>query len=167
MGMLYKTQCMLDESLTAMERLSLTEQAIEFLEQALAVRIAELGNEHPHSVASQSALGSTIASQLTCCSIATNQARTRVQTIENDGNEMARGRTTLTTSTRNCDSKSTRHSTRRRPCQEYAYKNITTTSAAAAAQNLAVILKTRATLATPMDEDLLQEAKLLYEQALL
>lgn len=48
-----------------------------------------------------------------------------------------------------------------------AFKNITTLSAASAAQNLAVVLKTRATLSSPTNESLLEEAKKLYEQTAL
>lgn len=164
-GILYKTQCMLDESLSAMERLSLTEQAIEFLEQALTVRVAELGKEHPHSVASQSALGSTIASQLLAAQLQqtkdNQEYKPSKMTVQRWQAAEQHLRQALDIAIQN--PRGTRLDENH---AKNAYKNITTTSAAAAAQNLAVILKTRATIATPMDEDMLQEAKLLYEQAL-
>lgn len=47
LGILLKTQVTLDESLTAMERLSLTEEAIQHLEEAYNIRTVELGEEHP------------------------------------------------------------------------------------------------------------------------
>lgn len=64
LGNLNKTQVHFDTSLKATERLSLVEAAMDYLEEAYAIRIAELGIEHPHTVATRSAIGSTLAAQV-------------------------------------------------------------------------------------------------------
>mmetsp|Transcript_19298 Transcript_19298/g.41976 ORF Transcript_19298/g.41976 Transcript_19298/m.41976 type:complete len:558 (+) Transcript_19298:178-1851(+) len=64
LGNLNKSQVHFDVSLKATERLSLVEAAMEYLEESYAVRIAELGMEHPHTVATRSAIGSTLAAQV-------------------------------------------------------------------------------------------------------
>ena len=64
LGNLNKTQVHFDASLKATERLSLVEAAMDYLEEAYAIRIAELGAEHPHTVATRSAIGSTLAAQV-------------------------------------------------------------------------------------------------------
>jgi len=64
LGNLNKSQVHFDASLKATERLSLVEAAMEYLEEAYAIRIAELGVEHPHTIATRSAIGSTLAAQV-------------------------------------------------------------------------------------------------------
>jgi len=64
LGSLNKSQIHFDTTLKATERLSLVENALEYLEEALEVRSAELGPEHPHTVATKSAIGSTLAAQV-------------------------------------------------------------------------------------------------------
>jgi hypothetical protein len=64
LGNLNKSQVHFDASLKATERLSLVEAAMEYLEEAYAIRVAELGAEHPHTVATRSAIGSTLAAQV-------------------------------------------------------------------------------------------------------
>lgn len=64
LGNLNKSQVHFDASLKATERLTLVEAAMEYLEEAYAIRIAELGAEHPHTVATRSAIGSTLAAQV-------------------------------------------------------------------------------------------------------
>eukprot|EP00536_Pseudo-nitzschia_multiseries_P004419 jgi/Psemu1/64621/estExt_Genemark1.C_730055 len=64
LGNLNKSQVHFDASLKATDRLSLVEAAMEYLEEAYAIRIAELGAEHPHTVATRSAIGSTLAAQV-------------------------------------------------------------------------------------------------------
>lgn len=64
LGNLNKSQVHFDASLKATERLSLVEKAMEYLEEAYSIRIAELGAEHPHSIATRSAIGSTLAAQV-------------------------------------------------------------------------------------------------------
>jgi tetratricopeptide (TPR) repeat protein len=161
LGTLQRTQVALDEELTAMERLTLTEEAVEFLEEAWLIRKVELGLEHPHTVASRSALGSTIASQLLASQAQQVQKKEpfKLSKMTLQRWEVAEQhlRSSLETATTN---------PRGTQIEDTAYRNITTLSAAAAAQSLAVILKTRAALESPMDEDSLAEAKQLYEQAL-
>jgi tetratricopeptide (TPR) repeat protein len=178
LGTLLKTQVTLDEELTAMERLSLTEEAIQHLEESYNIRKVELGEEHPHTVASQSALGSTIASQILALQ-AQQQQQQSDTTIQQDGNESNEWKPSKMTQKRmemaeqylkQALETATANPRGNRLQDEHAknaYKNITTLSAAAAAQNLAVILKTRATLSSPTtNEEMLLEAKQLYEQAL-
>jgi tetratricopeptide (TPR) repeat protein len=176
LGTLQSTQVTMDEELTAMERLTLTEEAVEYLEEAWHIRKVELGEEHAHTVASRSALGSTIASQLVAqqaqqvkkkepfpppsfskltrkrWEVAEQHLRESLQTATAN----PRGAQIVVLDNNDDDTKQ----------QAAAFRNITTLSAAAAAQSLAVILKTRAILQTPMDQDALEEAKQLYEQAL-
>ena len=166
LGILHKTQVAFDEELSALERLSLTEEAIELLEQALQIRHVELGPEHPHTVASQSALGSTIASQLLALqsqqqqnSDENTQWKPSKMTLQQWEAAERHLRDALETAT------SQPRGTRLQDDKE-AYRNISTLSAAAAAQNLAVILKTRATLSSPFHEEFLEEAKQLYKRAL-
>jgi len=64
LGNLNKSQVHFDTSLKATERLSLVEAAMEYLEEAYAIRMAELGAEHPHTIATRSAIGSTLAAQV-------------------------------------------------------------------------------------------------------
>jgi hypothetical protein len=64
LGNLNKSQVHFDASLKATERLSLVEAAMEYLEEAYAIRVAELGAEHPHTIATRSAIGSTLAAQV-------------------------------------------------------------------------------------------------------
>ena len=64
LGNLNKSQVHFDDSLKATERLSLVEAAMEYLEEAYAIRVAELGAEHPHTIATRSAIGSTLAAQV-------------------------------------------------------------------------------------------------------
>ncbi|KAL3789015.1 hypothetical protein ACHAW5_009169 [Stephanodiscus triporus] len=47
--------------LSAMERMRLNESAIEYLDEAYRIRLAELGRDHPHTVSSRSQLGSVMA----------------------------------------------------------------------------------------------------------
>lgn len=64
LGNLNRSQIHFDESLKATDRLSLIEQAAEFLERAWRIRQDELGEHHPHTVASRSSWGSTLAEQI-------------------------------------------------------------------------------------------------------
>lgn len=64
LGSLNKSQVHFDTSLRATDRLSLVEAALEYLEEARLIRKAELGDEHPHTVATRSAIGSTLAAQV-------------------------------------------------------------------------------------------------------
>ena len=64
LGNLNLSQIHFDESLKATDRLSLIEQAAKFLERAWTIRKDELGEDHPHTVASRSSWGSTLAAQI-------------------------------------------------------------------------------------------------------
>jgi tetratricopeptide (TPR) repeat protein len=64
LGNLNKSQIHFDTTLKATERLALVEKALEYLEEALSIRQVELGPEHPHTVATQMAIGSTLATQV-------------------------------------------------------------------------------------------------------
>ena len=61
---LNKAQVHFDTSLKATDRLSLVETALEYFEEALAIRRAELGPDHPLTIATQSSLGTTLADQV-------------------------------------------------------------------------------------------------------
>ena len=50
-----------NEKLSAMERMQLNESAIEYFDEAYRIRLSELGPEHPHTITSQSQLGSAMA----------------------------------------------------------------------------------------------------------
>jgi tetratricopeptide (TPR) repeat protein len=163
LGALQNTQVALDEELTAMERLTLTEEAVDFLEEAWQIRKVELGEEHPHTVASRSALGSTIASQVLGMQAQQVKKKEPFQPskVTQRRWEVAEQHLRASLQTATANPRGTQVDD-----TKDAFREITTLSAAAAAQSLAVILKTRAILQTPKDEDALGEAKQLYEQAL-
>jgi len=50
-----------EEKLSAMERMQLNESAIEYFDEAYRIRLSELGANHPHTITSQSQLGSAMA----------------------------------------------------------------------------------------------------------
>lgn len=64
LGNLNKSQIHFDTTLKATQRLALVEKALEYLEEALSIRNVELGPEHPHTVATEMAIGSTLATQV-------------------------------------------------------------------------------------------------------
>ena len=66
LGMLYQSQIHLDDSagLKQQDRLRYNEMALEYLQQADAIRSVELPPEHPHVVATKSALGMTLTSHI-------------------------------------------------------------------------------------------------------
>ena len=66
MGMLYQSQIHLDDSagLKQQDRLRYNELALDYLQQADAIRSVELPPEHPHVVATKSALGMTLTSHI-------------------------------------------------------------------------------------------------------
>lgn len=61
---LNRSQIHLDSGLRATDRLTLMEQAVEYLEQAYQIRLQERGPEHPHTVATRSSWGATLAAQI-------------------------------------------------------------------------------------------------------
>ncbi|KAL7465320.1 hypothetical protein ACHAXS_005650 [Conticribra weissflogii] len=50
--------------LSALERIQLNETAIEYLDEAYRIRVAELGIHHPHTISSRSQLGSAMAASV-------------------------------------------------------------------------------------------------------
>lgn len=66
LGMLYQSQIHLDDSagLKQQDRLRYNELALDYLQQADAIRSVELPPEHPHVVATKSALGMTLTSHI-------------------------------------------------------------------------------------------------------
>lgn len=64
LGNLNRTQIHFDANLRATDRLSLVEQALEYLQRAYRIRVEELGPHHPHTVASRSSWGATLAAQI-------------------------------------------------------------------------------------------------------
>ena len=50
-----------NEKLSAMERMQLNESSIEYFDEAYRIRLSELGPNHPHTITSQSQLGSAMA----------------------------------------------------------------------------------------------------------
>lgn len=192
LGNLNRHQIHLDETLSATDRLGLVEDALEYLKQAHAIRLAELGPLHPHTVTSRSAWGATLAVQIL-------HQHKLTETAAKEGNhERKRFYVSLlpTELTENAWEAAAEHLTAAletavqhprgttvtralnqrdnaakplRPSIEQAAKEspLPTLSAAAAAQNLAVFYKTRATTVTPHNETWLREAEKLYKQVLI
>lgn len=201
LGTLSKTQIHFDTSLKATERMALVEQALEQLEEAWAIRKVELGEEHPHTIASRSGYGSTLAAQVlhqhklvegkpndsisqsaTTSSEddgqpkAQHQLRRYValgpQTVTDKGWDAAEEhlRKALETSIYNPRGRSVQKGKKKNNNKNQNAKTgdsvseIETLSSAAAAQNLAVFLKSRAMTEIPYHEGRLNEAHALYSQ---
>ena len=64
LAVLDKTQCVMDDTLSILERMNLIDRSIEYFEIALQIREVELGLEHVHTVTSRSNLGNAIAAQV-------------------------------------------------------------------------------------------------------
>lgn len=64
LGQLVRTQIHVDVTLTASDRYGLIEMALQYLQQATDIRMVELGPDHPHTVASRSGWGATLATQV-------------------------------------------------------------------------------------------------------
>eukprot|EP00977_Amphora_coffeiformis_P006301 scaffold1351_cov176-Amphora_coffeaeformis.AAC.35 len=181
LGNLNHSMIHFDTSLKATDRLSLIEQAAEYLEQAWKIRVDEMGAEHPHTVASLSSWGSVIASQILHRHKASTKSNTTGQrpyisllskevTQEAWDAAEAHLRQALQTAIDNprgpsLKKKKTKKSKKTKPKEEEP-NSIQTLSAASASQNLAVFLKTRATTETPYNTAWLEEAKKLYEDTM-
>mmetsp|Transcript_33030 Transcript_33030/g.36973 ORF Transcript_33030/g.36973 Transcript_33030/m.36973 type:complete len:511 (-) Transcript_33030:406-1938(-) len=194
LGNLNKTQVHFDTSLKATERLSLVEAAMNYLEEAYAIRIAELGIEHPHTVATRSAIGSTLAAQVLYqhklvevdCEISEKKSRKQYVALDPQGVTEQQWRAaeehlreSLLTATENPRGKQIQNQKNKNSKKKPKIMNhiddnsskiaITTLSAASAAQNLAVFLKS---FSMTLDEDSPQrkqhmyEAKFFYESVL-
>lgn len=153
-AVLNTSQCHLDESLTFTQRATLNEEALDYVEEAWQIRVKELGSSHPHTQASQSHLGSTLADMVV-------QKASRVDKI--------------TTLTQQQWQKAEHHlrqamsdaiDSPRGPTITDVEQPITTLYAASAAQALAVFLKSKGTASQKNDDEILAESKALYEQVL-
>ena len=181
LGSLNRSQIHFDTSLKATDRLTLIEQAAEYLEQAWKIRVDEMGANHPHTVASRSSWGSTIATQILHhhkASVSTNTTGQRpyISLLSADVTQQAWGaaeahlREALQTAIDNprghgLKKKKPKKSMKAKPKVEEP-NNIQTLSAASASQNLAVFLKTRATTETPYNTAWLAESRKLYEDTM-
>jgi len=174
---LFKSQSMLGneggEGLKQMERIELLEASIEYFEEALNIRVNELGEKHPHTITSHSNLGSTIASLL----ILEHENRMKQALKENENKEKTEPRKmtkftkdrwlaaethlrkALNTSIQNPsgkkvelpnnnNEKDTNNNNSLLPRDK-----IQTLTSASAAQNLAVFLKTKASLSISIHDD--------------
>jgi tetratricopeptide (TPR) repeat protein len=192
LGNLNRSQIHFDTTLKATDRLTLVELALEYLEEAYRIRYAELGADHPHTVASRSSRGATLAAQIL------HHHKLTVTAKENEHNPLKqhfyisllpkditasawsaaidhlRGalHTALQTprgariGTSNVPKGYQQKGKKERPTAPASPTTPQTLSAAAAAQNLAVVLKSRATTVSPVEPSWLQEAEQLYQQAL-
>ena len=185
------TQVHMDDTLSAIQRLQLHEEAMEYLQDAWRIRTVELGEQHPHTVASRSNLGSIMASQvLQQQQQQQKHQQQQQQQQQNDASSSEEPKVVKQKLTRLTRVRWEAAEEHLRQSLEMAVSNprgdkvaddatsstalassgIVTLSASAAAQNLAVFLKSKATMIdddTNEQEDTLGEAKQLYEQALL
>ncbi len=198
---LNKAQVHFDTTLKATERLTLVETALEYFEEAFLIRKAELGDEHPLTIATQSSWGSTLAAQVlhqhrhvgsdtsNSHSNSSSTATTNNNSNSNNNNkakyvslnpeavtrqgwEAAEHhlRQALETAIQNPRGKKTKQSKKvasPSSAKKTLERAMETLSAAAAAQNLAIFLKSRAMTEDPYNMDRMNEAKALYDQVLL
>jgi tetratricopeptide (TPR) repeat protein len=217
MGALNQIQVHIDEGLTGIQRLQLSDKATEYLSEAWKIRQDELGDEHPLTLSSRSQYGAALAAQILQNSHQ-KQSKTTMMTKQSQSLETSkwtqrkweaaedhlrhalqtaidqpRGKkitttTTLETDTDTIESEQAATTIADSNSQSSSSPLIQTLSAAAAAQNLAVILKMRGTEISDqddsnnnnepteeeeeevnfriIDEGRVTEAKQLYEQAL-
>ena len=215
---LNKAQVHFDTSLKATDRLSLVEKALEYFEEALAIRRAELGPDHPLTIATQSSLGTTLADQVVhqhrqvemvkngqqspqqqqllpkrymaslhpesvtqqgwdaaeyhlrqALQMAIDKPRGKSILHGNHNNNNPKSRTNSKkakkkTSSHGSSSNDDKDSTS--TVEGASGGGVHTLSAASAAQNLAIFLKSRAMTQDPYHMDRMEEARLLYQQVL-
>lgn len=180
LGNLNRSQIHFDSSLKATDRLTLIEQAAEYLEQAFKIRVEEMGPDHPHTVASKSSWGSTIATQILHHHKASSSANTGkksyISLLSSEVTQQAwdaaethlrEALQTAVDKPRGPSLQKKKGKKAKKTKSKGAEENsIQTLSAASAAQNLAVFLKTRATTETPHNDDWLAESKRLYEETM-
>lgn len=173
LGALSKSQVHFDTSLKATDRLSLVETALEQFEEAWAIRKVELGEEHPYTVATKSSYGSTLAAQvLNQHKYVERGNRQRqyvalnAQSITDQGWRAAEVhlREAMETAILNPRGKNIQNNKGNKNKKKKDKQKIETLSAAAAAQNLAVFLKSRSMTENPYNKQLMKEAKSLYNQ---
>ena len=196
LGNLNRSQVHFDTSLKATERLSLVETALEYLEEALEIRQAELGDQHPHTIATKSSIGSTLAAQVLYQHKRVERKQEgesaqrqqyvslNPESVTEQGWDAAevhlrqaletaitdpRGRT-VQSSKKKSKKKGGKKNNQKKQAKKgdgtISIDQISTLSAAAAGQNLAVFLKSRAVTQQPYDQDQLSEAHDLYRQVL-
>ena len=166
---LNKAQVHPDEALTGIQRLQFNEEAIDYLQEAWTIRQVELGDEHPHTIASRSYFASTLAAQVTQTA-ATATSRSNATPSFRTSKLTQRRRQAAEEHLRGALKTATEHP--RGAKAEDVDGDITTLSAASVAQNLAVFLKSWGTDILDdgkykvVEEEALAEAKQLYEQVL-
>jgi tetratricopeptide (TPR) repeat protein len=188
---LNKAQVHFDTSLKATDRLTLVETALEYFEEAWIIRKAELGEDHPLTLATQSSMGTTLAAQVLHQhrhvegNTSTKYVSLNPESVTRKGWEAAEShlRHAMVTSIakprgksihgkkigKSKQAKGTRISPPSAATKKAAddeKQAIDTLSAASAAQNLAVFLKSRAMTEDPYNDDMMQEAHTLYERVI-
>ena len=173
---LNKTQIHLDSALRATDRLTLIEQAEQYLQQAYQIRKAELGEEHPHTVASRSAWGATLATQILHYHkvSSSNDPKQRQyismlpEHVTKEGWKEAEEHLRHSLQIAIANPRGPQLKKKRGGKQKAAEdkKELISLSAASAAQNLAVVLKAKAMTKTPYDSTAMKEAYELYQQVL-
>jgi len=180
LGTLSRQQVHLDESLHATQRLTLLEESLSQLEQAYEIRMAELGEQHPHTVASRFSWGAALAAQLLHYYKATTSDQEtkrkylsmRPQKTSPGGWDAAEDhlRQALDTAIQNPRGPRLKQKGKTKRKKGPVEPNtMQTLSAASAGQSLAIFLKARATTTTTdnaLREAMLQEAQDLYETVL-
>lgn len=190
LGNLNRSQIHFDSALSATDRLSLVESALQYLQEAHAIRLAELGSEHPHTVSSRSSWGATLAARILHHHKMTEAIRTTGDLVKKrfyvsilptdvtltawDAAEehLREALQTAIKSPRGVTiekaSKVPQRGGKKKVSKKLSEQPTTpqTLSAAAAAQNLAVFLKARATTVQPYEQKWLKEAEMLYRQVL-
>jgi hypothetical protein len=174
LGTLSKSQVHFDTSLKATDRLSLVETALEHFEEAWAIRKAELGEEHPYTVATRSSYGSTLAAQVLNQhkyvergNLQRQYVALNSQAVTDQGWKAAEAhlRQAMETAILNPRGRNIQNNNKgNKKKKKNDKQTIETLSAAAAAQNLAVFLKSRSMTEHPYNKQLMKEAKSLYNQ---
>jgi tetratricopeptide (TPR) repeat protein len=175
-GTLNCAQVHLDDTLRATDKLTLMEESARLLQDAYDVRLAELTAKHPHTIASLSSLGATLAWQLlnNYKKTTDNQYVTTMSKEVSDQAWDAAGqhlREALDTAIANPRGpsmfKKLKGNKKIKPTYTSKLDGIHTLSAASAAQNLAIYLKIRGTTEEKeKKEELFQEAKQLYHKVM-
>lgn len=183
-GNLDRAQVHYDDNLSREEQSQLLQSSIDYIQQALTIRQNELGNDHPHTVTSRSNLGSSLAAQFLFVHqleknnpISPKNSAVITTKISKKYNEEQREmaehhlRSALQLALQNQSQVVKNNNYHAKNVHNKDEKEldvkITSLSAAAAAQNLAVFLKVSADMSsTSQSMELYMEAKWLYEQAL-
>jgi len=172
LGNLNRSQIHFDDSLKATDRLTLLEEALDYLEQAFTIRQAEMGHDHPHTIASRSSWGSALAAQILHYYKQTSTRQyvsLKPDQVTQVGWDAAEEhlRQALQTAVQNPRGPSIAAKAKRgKPKKNKLNDKMETLSAASAAQNLAVFLKARATTESPYNQEWLNESHTLYQDVL-